>query len=453
MTEWSQIVGSHPELYVKGSGMNNRRTFLKAAALSATSAVVSARGRAEQAVKPQPTLTPNSIPVGTLPQYFDVEPGIHNLENGYWGIMPRSVAQVYAEQMMYVNRNNSIWARNVLPGGACLAAGGREAREAVAKMVGCTTEEIAITRSGSDALQLLITNYRNIRAGDAVIYCDLDYDAMIAAMDWLGDHRGAQVVKFAVPEPATTENILAAYDAILKKTPNAKLLLVTQVSNRTGLVTPVKEIVAMARGRGVDTVVDIAHGVACLDFQIDDLGCDFAGWSVHKWTSAPLGTGAMYIRKSRLDAIDVAYDNHDIAATDITARVPAGTVNFAALLTIPTAAKFHFAVGGAAKEKHLRELRNRWVDQVRDLQNVEICVPDDPKRYCAITSFRLKGMRTDEQAQRVQHVLLDKYRVHTVWRHGIAKGPVIRVTPGLYSTLADPDALVGALRKEHSMFA
>ena len=62
-------------------------------------------------------------------------------------------------------------------------------------------------------------------------------------------------------------------------------------------------------------------------------------------------------------------------------------------------------------------------------------------------------MRTDEQAQRVQHVLLDKYRVHTVWRHGIAKGPVIRVTPGLYSTLADPDALVGALRKEHSMFA
>jgi selenocysteine lyase/cysteine desulfurase len=128
-------------------------------------------------------------------------------------------------------------------------------------------------------------------------------------------------------------------------------------------------------------------------------------------------------------------------------------VNFAALLTIPTAATFHFAVGGAAKEKHLRELRNRWVDQVRDLQNVEICVPDDPKRYCAITSFRLKGMRTDEQAQRVQHVLLDKYRVHTVWRHGIAKGPVIRVTPGLYSTLADPDALVGALRKEHSMFA
>jgi selenocysteine lyase/cysteine desulfurase len=432
--------------------VTNRRMFLKTAALSASAATLTSSGRARPSPQATAPLAPGSIAVKTLPRHFDVDPTVHNLENGYWGVMPRQVAQVYAEQTMYVNRMNSIWARNVLPGGACLAAGGREARESVARMVGCSVDEIALTRSGSDALQALITNYKYIRAGDAVIYCDLDYDAMIAAMDWLGDHRGAQVVKFAMPEPATTANILAAYEDVLKRTPNAKLLLVTQVSNRTGLVTPVKEIVAMARARGVDTICDIAHGVACLDFQIADLGCDFAGWSVHKWTAAPLGTGAMYIRKSRLDAIDVAYDNHDIPATEITARVPAGTVNFAALLTIPSAAEFHFAIGGAAKERHLRSLRNRWVDQVRDLPNVEICVPDEPQRYCAITSFRIKGMHTDEQAQRLQHVLFEKYRVHTVWRHGIAKGPVIRATPGLYSTFTDCDALAKALHREHAMF-
>jgi selenocysteine lyase/cysteine desulfurase len=312
--------------------MTNRRSFLKAAALSATAAVMPVDGRTQQAGPTYPVLSPNSIPVETLPQHFDIEPGIHNLENGYWGIMPRSVAQTYAEQTAYVNRNNSIWARNVLPGGACLAAGGRDAREAVARMVGCSADEIAITRSGSDALQLLIANYKNIHSGDAVIYCDLDYDAMIAAMDWLGDHRGAQVVKFNMPEPATTENILAAYSDVLKRTPNAKLLLLTQVSNRTGLVTPVKEIVAMARARGVDTVVDIAHGVACLDFQIADLGCDFAGWSVHKWTSAPLGTGAMYIRTGRLDAIDVGHHGTRTRRNGELCRVAhnpsSGTVSF-----------------------------------------------------------------------------------------------------------------------------
>jgi selenocysteine lyase/cysteine desulfurase len=431
--------------------MTTRRNFLKSAAC-APAAIFATHETLAQAGAPVPTLPPNSVSVASLPQHYDVDPNVHNLENGYWGIMPRSVEKVYLEQTAFVNKNNSIWGRNVLPGGACLSAGGREAREAIARMVGAQPEEIAITRSGSDALQLLIVNYKHIKPGDAVIYCDLDYDAMIASMDWLGDHRGAQVVKFDMPEPATTASILAAYEDVLKRTPNAKLLLVTQVSNRTGLVTPVKEIVAMARARGVDTIVDIAHGVACLDFQMADLGCDFAGWSVHKWTAAPLGTGAMYIRKSRIDDIDIAYDNHEIPPHDITARVPPGTVNFAALLTIPSAVEFHYAVGAAAKEKHLRSMRDQWVDKVRDLPNVEVCVPDDPARYCAITSFRLRDMKTNAQAQQLQKVLFDKYRVHTVWRKGVAKGPVIRVTPALYNTQADTTALAEALRKEHAMF-
>ncbi len=431
--------------------MTTRRTFLKSAATCAPVAMLAANHADPQAAAPVARLAPNSIAVADLPKHYDVEPGIHNLENGYWGVMPRSVAQVFAEQTAYVNRNNSIWARNVLPGGACLAAGGREAREAIARQVGAHPDEIALTRSGSEALQALITNYKPLKAGDAVIYCDLDYDAMIASMDWLGDHRGAQVVRFAMLEPATTANILQAYDDVLKRTPNARLLLVTQVSNRTGLVTPVREIVAMARSRGVDTIVDAAHGVACLDFQVPELGADFVGWSVHKWTSAPLGTGAMYIRKNRLQDIDIAYDNHELPTTEIAARVPAGTVNFAAVLSIPAAVNFHFAVGGAAKEQHLRTLRNRWVHAVRDVPEVEITVPDDPARSCAITSFRLQGMHTEADAQRVQQHLFDRYRIHTVARKGVAKGPVIRVTPGLYSTTADSDALAAALKAERRM--
>lgn len=396
-------------------------------------------------------LPPNSIAVADLPSHFDVEPGFHNLEAGYWSIMPRVVAEAFARNTAEVNRANAIWARNVLPGGAGWAAASQAAQAAVARQVGCLPEEIAITRSGSDALQALICNYRRLKAGDAIIHCDLDYDAMIWAMQWLGSHRGAEVVRFPMPEPATTANILAAYEEVLKGAPKAKLLLVTQVSNRTGLVTPVKEIVAMARARGVDTIVDAAHGIACLDFQLDDLGADFVGWSLHKWTSCPLGTGAMYIRKSRLGDIDLGYENQAAPSDSINARVPAGTIGFPAVLTIPTAVDFHFAVGATAKEKHLRGLRDRWVNAVRDLPNVEICVPDDPARYCAITSFRLKGMTTPQAAQRVQKRLFDGYRIHTIWRTGVEKGPVIRVTPGLYSTPADVDALAKALRAEHAI--
>jgi selenocysteine lyase/cysteine desulfurase len=431
----------------------NRREFLNTAAAIGPAMLLTSQA-VDAAFMPTAAtaapLRPSSIAVQDLPKHYDVEPGIYNLENGYWGIMPREVAAEYARQIAYVNRNNSLWARDVLAG-SCRAAGARAAQEAIARQVGCQVEEIALTRSGSEALRMLIVNHKSIKPGDAVVCCDLDYPEMICAMEWLGDHRGAQVVKFVMPEPATTANVLAAYDEALRGAPNARLLLVTQVSNRTGLVTPVREIAAMARQRGVDTVVDAAHGIACLDFMLDDLGADFVGWSVHKWTSAPLGTGAMYIRKSRIMDIDIAYDDDADPADDIAARVPTGTVDFAAVSTIPKAVEFHFAVGAAAKEQHLRALRDRWVNAVRDLRNVEICVPEDRARYCAITSFRLRGMATDADAQRVQQRLLEKHRVHTVWRHGIAKGPAIRVTPGFYTTDADVDALVAALRAEHAM--
>lgn len=425
--------------------MPDRRAFLKSAAACAPAMALQAG--ALQAV---PAPIPASIAVGTLPQHFDVDRSISNWENAYWGVMPRVTAVAFAEHTAYVNRYNSLFARNVMldhPIYPQMEA----ARASVSDLLRVLPEELAFTRSGSEGLQSLIVNYRGLKPGDAVIYCDLDYDNMIAAMDFLGDHRGVQVVRFDIPEPATTANILAAYDAVLKGTPNAKLLLLTHVSNRTGLVMPVREIVAMARARGVDTILDSAHAIGCLDVVPADTGADFIGWSMHKWLAAPLSLGAIYVRKSRIDAIDRSYDNPDYPPTDLRARVPAGTVNFACQLTVPTAIAFHRAIGPAAKEHHLRSLRNAWVDRVRELPGLDIAVPDDPARFCAITSFRLRGMHTVADAERVQHRLLDRHKVLTVARKGVAKGPVVRVTPGLYTTPADVDALVHALEAEHRM--
>ena len=407
---------------------------------------------AAQAATVAQNAAPASFDIASIPSHYDVDRSVINLENAYWGVMPRETAAVYAEKIQYVNRLNSLFARNAIANHT-MDAQLDEARASIAGLLHCDTEEIALTRSGSDGLESLIVNYNLLKPGDAVVYCDLDYDSMIFAMDFLQERRGAKVVRFAMPEPASTANILAAYEDILKRTPNAKLLLVTHVSNRTGLVTPVREIVAMARARGVDTIVDAAHGIGCLNVTLPDFGADFVGWSMHKWLAAPLGTGAVYIRKSRIRDVEIAFDNHDVPEVDIRARIPAGTIDFAAAMTIPAAIEFHRKVGPAAKEQQLRSLRNCWVDAARRIPGVEITVPDDPARYCAITSFRLRGMHTDADAERVQHVLLDKHRILTVARKGVSKGPVVRVTPALYNTAADCDALVRALEAEHNLFA
>ena len=326
-------------------------------------------------------------------------------------------------------------------------------RADVAALMGGATDEFALARNGTEALQNLIMQYGRLRPGDAVMYADLDYDEMQQAMTALRLSRGANVLTFAIPEPATTANILAAYERELNRAPaNLKLLLVTHLSNRTGIVMPVKEIVALARARGVDTIVDAAQTIGHMNYTLAVLGADFVGFSLHKWLCAPIGTGAIWIRGSRLKDIEPCMGSTMFPADDTRSRTSLGTVNFAATLTVPAALAFHRRIGGARKQAHLQSLRNYWVERVRDIPGMQILTPDDPARFGAVTSFRLPAMKDYGAAQRLSRILLEKHRILTVARRGIENGSAVRVTPTLYNTHAELDRLVTALRAESSAF-
>ncbi|MEQ1911285.1 MAG: aminotransferase class V-fold PLP-dependent enzyme, partial [Vicinamibacterales bacterium] len=323
----------------------------------------------------------------------------------------------------------------------------------VAALMGAPVEEFALTRNGTESLQNLIMQYGRLSPGDSVMYADLDYDEMQQAMESLRRYRGVNVITFAIPEPATTANILAAYERQLKAAPaNLKLLLVTHLSNRTGLVMPVRDIVAMARARGVDTIVDAAQTIGHLDFRLADLDADFVGFSLHKWLCAPIGTGAIWIRRSRLADIEPCMGSTMFPPDDTRSRSSVGTVNFAAAMTVPAAIAFHTRIGGRNKQRHLQSLRDYWVERVRDVRGMQILTPDDRARYGAVTSFRLPAMKDYAQAQRLAALLLEKHKVLTVARRGLAAGAAVRVTPTLYNTREELDRLVNALRVESPAF-
>lgn len=425
--------------------MPTRRDFLKvaAASLATTSSLAQAPANAAHSSDPE---------AAYFAALYDVDRSVINLENGYWGLMTIPTQQAYFEKLAFVNKYNSVFARGVLPG-TSIAAGMEQARSAVASLLNAQPEEIALTRCGTEALQDLITGYRHLGPGDAVLFQDLDYDAMQDAMRFLKERRGVELVTFVMPEPATTAAILAAYEDALRRTPNARLLLVTHLCHRTGLVTPVQEIVALARRHGVDCIVDIAHSIGQMPIDVRAMDLDFVGFSLHKWVAAPQGTGAMFIRKSRLTDIETCNGNTEDPSSDVRSRVFTGTVNFAAMLTIPRAVEVHHHITVERKQARLQSLRNYWVERVRNLPGLEILTPDDPARYGATTSFRTRGMKTFEQATQMQKTLFTKYRVHTVARTGITRGAAVRVTPGLYTTHEELDALVTALTNEHAMFA
>ncbi len=315
-------------------------------------------------------------------QRYDVEPGPLNLENGYFGRMSRRVIEDYQHNIEFVNRSNSVYVRQHFE-----KIGSVAIRTELAELIGVSDEAVAFTRCATDALQSLIRNYNRLQPGDQVLYSDLEYDTVKGALNWLERHRGVQLIRLEHVHPASFESLLATYREAFARYPRLKLMALTHVTHRTGLVMPVREITEASREYGIDVILDGAHALGQIEFDLAQMGVAFAGFNLQKWIGAPLSLGVIYIDPGRLADIDPDMGEMHYPVTDIRSRTPNSTPNVPALMTLPTVFAEHREIGGAAaKGARLSHLRDLWVGQARKMSGVEVMTPDDPRLYSAITS-------------------------------------------------------------------
>ncbi len=419
-------------------GTISRRDLIMTGAVTAGLASVAAASKlpARPATAPEKLATDESYWRQVAAQY-DITRDVIQLENGNWGSMSLPVLAAYEQHQRKVNQQNSYYARREYP------ADYEKARAHIAAALGVSVEEIALTRNATEALQALIGSYNVLRPGDAVLYADLDYDAMQMNMQWLAARRGVKVVKIDLPEPATYQGVIDAYAAALKAHPQVRMMLLTHVSHRTGLLLPVKEIAELARQHKVDVILDSAHAWGQVDFRVPALGVDFIGLNCHKWIGNAVGVGVMYIRRERIPAIDPYMGDTAFPADDIRARVHTGTSNFAAYLTVSDALDFHEAIGTPAKEARLRYLRDLWAEPLRDHREWEILTPKDERMHVGITSFRRRGRTRVEDNIGLARRLVEEAKIFTVHRPGLASGACVRVTPSVFN---NPDEIAQLLK-------
>ncbi|MNX76235.1 Isopenicillin N epimerase [compost metagenome] len=374
----------------------------------------------------------------TFADRYDLQPGPINLENGYFGRMSRTVVEEYQRNIELINRGNSVHVRQRFEQGESV-----KIQAQVAKLIGMPGESIALTRNASDGLQSLIRNYNRLQPGDQVLICDLEYDTVKGAMRWLARHRGVEVIEIDHTHPASFDSLLSTYRETFARYPRLKLMTLTHVTHRTGLVMPVQAIAAAAKEHGIDVILDGAHALGQVEFDLDELGISFAAYNLHKWIGAPLTLGFLYIAPERLADIDPDMGEMHFPITDIRARTPYSTPNIPALLTLPLVLEEHWAMGGSpAKGTRLNYLRNLWAGAVREVPGIEVLTPDDPRLYCGITAMRFTA-HADQQV--MVERLLNEYNLFTVVRSGAACGPCIRITPGLTTTADDMKRLTTAL--------
>ncbi|WP_103734750.1 aminotransferase class V-fold PLP-dependent enzyme [Pseudomonas sp. GZJR-8] len=375
----------------------------------------------------------------TIAQCYDLQPGPINLENGYFGRMSRAVQAQYLEHISFINRSNSVHVRQRFEQGENV-----EIRRTLAALIDVDPESIAFTRNATEALQSLIRNYNRLQPGDQVLISDLEYDTVKGAMRWLADVRGVEVIEVSHTHPASFDSLVQTYNKAFAQYPRLKLMALTHVTHRTGLVMPVAAIAKAAREQHIDVILDGAHALGQFEFNLAELGIQFAGFNLHKWMGAPLTLGFLYIAPERLADIDPDMGEFHYPATDVRARTSYSTPNFPALMTLPLVFEEHRQLGGAAaKGARVNYLRDLWVNQVRPLQGIEVLTSDDPRLYCGITAFKFLG--------RDQQVMVDRmrrdYDLFTTTRVGASFGTCIRVTPGLVTSAADIDVLVNAINQ------
>jgi selenocysteine lyase/cysteine desulfurase len=203
---------------------------------------------------------------------------------------------------------------------------------------------------------------------------------------------------------------------------------------------PVQQLTAMAKRRGIQTIVDGAHSFGLLDFNIPDLGCDYFGTSLHKFLSAPVGSGMLWVKKERIASLWPMMCNDKPESDDIRKFETLGTRSFPIEQAIGEAINFHNAIGPARKQARIHFLKNYWASAVQKIPGVQIHTSLNPAFSCAIAGVSVAG----KTIAQLDNELFNTYKIHTV---GIVWENIscVRITPHVYTKTKDLDKLISAI--------
>lgn len=318
---------------------------------------------------------------------------------------------------------------------------GREPlREKLAGLAGCDPEEIAINRNSTEALNTIIYGLP-LKAGDEVIGTLQDYPNMIQAYKQRQLREGIVYKQLSFDFPIEDdETIVDAYRKAIS--PKTKIIHVTHIVNWVGQIMPVAKICEMAHQKGIEVVVDGAHSFGLLDYKIPDLGCDYFGTSLHKFLSAPVGSGMMWTKKKHISKIWPLVCNGEPNGPNIRKFETLGTRSFCIEQAIGEAVNFQEAIGSQRKQERIHFLKKYWAEKAIQIPKVKLHTSLDPKYSCAIAGVSVDGLKPSELEQK----LFNNHKIHTVaitWENISC----VRVTPHVYTKIEHLDKLVNALEE------
>jgi len=343
-----------------------------------------------------------------------------NLENGYYCFIPQPTLNKHIDHIKKINLEGSFYMRNHRD------KDNRATANRLSKLVNCESDELVITRNTTESLDLIISGFP-WKKNDEAIFASQDYGSMQEMFKLTAKRKGIKNKIISIPNhPKNDQEIVSLYEKqITKKT---KLIMVSHMINITGQILPVKKICEMAHSYNIDVLVDGAHCVGHIDVNIKDLDCDYYGSSLHKWLSAPLGTGLLFVKKNKISKIEPLFAGHIHERDSVLRLNHIGTNPVHSDLAINDAIDYLESIGSEKKENRLRYIQRYWSDKLRNKKNIIINTPEEISRSCGIANIGVRNLKPSNLSE----ILFKKYGIFTV---PIDYANVVgcRITPNIYT--------------------
>lgn len=319
-----------------------------------------------------------------LRKQFHLDDNSINFRSNAASPIPRTVLDFLHKELNHIQSLPSVYH----PG---IRSGAKEIlRVSLAETLNCSVAEVALMRNTTEALNNVIMGFP-FAAGDEVVAGCHEYDSMMASLCQRKLKDGIVVKTIDVPyKPSSKEEIIAAFEKSIS--PRTKMFLISHIVWISGQVYPVKELCELAARHGIATVIDAAQSFSHIPVDVKEIGCDYLGSSLHKWCTAPIGTGFLYVRKEMIAKTFPLISAYRYAPGDnsIEKFEETGTIT-----PVFDAASHSLAfwkeIGLPAKMQRMQFLKNYAATQLAEIPGLKIVSNTGADHSCGIVYFEVEG--------------------------------------------------------------
>lgn len=329
------------------------------------------------------------------------------------------------------------------------------ARETIRKFIGAANSQEIVFTSGTTASINLVAQSLSkffLKKGDEIIITEMEHHSNLVPWQMVCKDIGASLKVI----PFDNEGVLRIKSLESMFTEKTRLIAVTHVSNVTGVINPVKEIILRAHAFNIPVLLDGAQSISHLPIDVEILDCDFFVFSGHKMY-AETGTGVLYGKKKWLEqmlpvqygggmVLSVDFDNTTFV--DLPFRFEAGTQNIAGTISMAAAIDYMNDIGINAIHSHEKQLLQYAADSLSEIDQVTIYAKSAAKS--GLLSFNVNKVSSFDVSMILDQMAIavrsGTHCAQPVMKHFGIDGTV-RISFALYNTLEEIDLLVNGVRK------